>query len=804
MILLPRLQRYVWRELLGPTVLGLGLYTFVLLMNSLFLLARTALAQDFGWGWALQALALQLPRTLVLTIPMATLLGVLIGLGRLSGDHEWVALQGAGFGPRFLLRSVVLHGLVASALALGVYNLVFPRTNFAWRGLERQAMLGRNLTASLRPRVFLTDLPNFVLYVDELKAGSKGQMEGVWIYQNDPDTGREQMFVAKSGDLYPSQDRSGKIELDLRDGSFHSYRSTEPDSYELGTFGSYHLAIAPPTYLEGLRLPLEKSNLDRTPVELMAERRRAESQTDPILRHFATESVRSELHQRFALPLASVVFALLGIPLGVARVRSGKGAGFALSLLVITVYWVLFTTLVNQSRFGRVSPWVGVWTANVVMLLWGAWAYWRLRRRGAQEGRLLRALREFATFDWATRRARTSSVSESATALVAETPALQAELPASGHRWIGLIDRYIGVQYLRILLYSMLSAYVIYAVVELKNLSDDLVKNGQPVGVILSYFKYFAPGMLTFVLPVGCLVGALVAFALLTRTGELTALKAGGLSARRATLPVLVLTVVLCALSYHVQENITPTTNRKAQEVKDRIQGRMARTYGYAPGGRWTFGSEGRLYHYSYFDPRAASFQGLSVLSVDWASARILDHRFAQAATWNGREWDLHRGWYRRFPGAGAAEPPEFRRFERESVGLDPPDNFARREYLWSNTGELPEQMTLDDLGQQIRLLERSGYDTTKLRVAWHAKLAHPVTPLVMVMLGLPFAFRLGRRGSLYSIGVALIVVIVYWATLAIFEALGLETVLPPVLAAWAPNVLFGCAGLYLLLFVRT
>src|SRR4029453_1296965 len=109
--------RYVWRELLGPTALGLALYTFVLLMNYLFLVARTTLAQGFGGGWALQ----------VLPIPMATLLGVLIGLGRLSGDHEWVALQGAGFGPRFLLRAVALHGLMASVLAFGVYNLVFPR-----------------------------------------------------------------------------------------------------------------------------------------------------------------------------------------------------------------------------------------------------------------------------------------------------------------------------------------------------------------------------------------------------------------------------------------------------------------------------------------------------------------------------------------------------------------------------------------------------------------------------------------------------------------------------------------------------
>jgi lipopolysaccharide export LptBFGC system permease protein LptF len=239
--------------------------------------------------------------------------------------------------------------------------------------------------------------------------------------------------------------------------------------------------------------------------------------------------------------------------------------------------------------------------------------------------------------------------------------------------------------------------------------------------------------------------------------------------------------------------------------VKDRIQGRMARTYGFAPGGRWTFGAEGRLYHYSLFDTRTSSFQGLSILSVDWEAARIRDHRFAQTAQWNGKQWELGKGWYRRFPSSGnATGGQDFARFDRQVEALDPPENFARREYLWTNAGDLPEQMTIEDLGKQIRLLDRSGYDTTKLRVAWHAKLAHPVTPLVMVILGLPFAFRLGRRGSLYSIGVALIVVIVYWATLATFEALGLETVLPPILAAWAPNVIYGCVGLYLLLFVRT
>ena len=101
-------------------------------------------------------------------------------------------------------------------------------------------------------------------------------------------------------------------------------------------------------------------------------------------------------------------------------------------------------------------------------------------------------------------------------------------------------------------------------------------------------------------------------------------------------------------------------------------------------------------------------------------------------------------------------------------------------------------------------MLRNSGYDTTRLEVAYHAKFAQSLTPLVMMLLGLPFAFKVGRRGSLYGVGVALLLVLIYWATYAVFNALGLETVLRPAIAAWTPNVLFGLLGTYLLLYVRT
>jgi len=116
----------------------------------------------------------------------------------------------------------------------------------------------------------------------------------------------------------------------------------------------------------------------------------------------------------------------------------------------------------------------------------------------------------------------------------------------------------------------------------------------------------------------------------------------------------------------------------------------------------------------------------------------------------------------------------------------------------------LPAQLSVAELRDEIGKLNASGYDNTRLNVAYYGRFAKSTTPLVMVLLGLPFAFKVGRRGSLYGIGVALLLVLVYWATFAVFNALGLEKVLMPAIAAWTPNIMFGLLGTYLLMYVKT
>ena len=151
--------------------------------------------------------------------------------------------------------------------------------------------------------------------------------------------------------------------------------------------------------------------------------------------------------------------------------------------------------------------------------------------------------------------------------------------------------------------------------------------------------------------------------------------------------------------------------------------------------------------------------------------------------------YELLDGWRRTW-----SPQPGLARFRQtRSREIETPSYFKRED---KDSDTLP----FGELRKQIRALEARGLDVAKPRVQLHRKLAFPQVSLVMTLIGVPFAFSVARRGALYGIGVAIVIAIVYWASLGIFEALGNNNLLPPLLAAWTPNLLFGAAGVYLML----
>src|SRR5262245_36207184 len=146
MLLPKRLTRYVLYELAAATLLGVTVWTVFLLLNDLFFIARAAIQKDLGLGLVLRILVLKIPNILVLSIPIGTLFGSLIAIGRLSADHELVAMQALGMGPRRLARIMVIHGAATCLASIGIYAFLQPWASFELRSLQGRFLNVRNIS----------------------------------------------------------------------------------------------------------------------------------------------------------------------------------------------------------------------------------------------------------------------------------------------------------------------------------------------------------------------------------------------------------------------------------------------------------------------------------------------------------------------------------------------------------------------------------------------------------------------------------------------------------------------------------
>jgi lipopolysaccharide export LptBFGC system permease protein LptF len=268
---------------------------------------------------------------------------------------------------------------------------------------------------------------------------------------------------------------------------------------------------------------------------------------------------------------------------------------------------------------------------------------------------------------------------------------------------------------------------------------------------------------------------------------------------------------------YGFQEWVLPRSNKEAATHRNVIKGRPAQSSDQFDR-RWVLASDERFYNFDYIVERDSAplrgvaeraaggdfaVYGFSIYDVDPKSWELRGRLFANRAAWNAssRSYELERGW-RRATGAKAS----FRAFDAErvrAIGRDPggeiePPSYFKREEKPSDT------MGFGELRAYIASLESRGFEVAKLEVQLQRKVAFPMVGLVMTLLAVPFSFIVARRGALYGIGIAIVIAIVYWAVLGTFEALGNSALLHPALAAWAPNLLFGAAGLYLILTLDT
>src|SRR3984957_19595835 len=234
------LDKYIGREVASHSILGLAVFTFVFFVPQLVRLMDLVVRHSGGVGAVALLFLCSLAPVLAFTIPMAVLVGVLIGLGRLSADSEIVAIHASGISMRRLLVPI---GFVAASCAVLTLALTFWLIPLSWRTLAKleQKLLSSQAPFAVQPRVFDERFPHFVLYVQDVEAAAT-RWRGVFLASSSQATATSNLTLAQDAQVVAGTERH-EIELHLGPGSTHDYDPHEPDHYSVTTFGQSDIPI---------------------------------------------------------------------------------------------------------------------------------------------------------------------------------------------------------------------------------------------------------------------------------------------------------------------------------------------------------------------------------------------------------------------------------------------------------------------------------------------------------------------------------------------------------------------------------
>ncbi len=767
------IDRYVMRQILPPFILALAICTFVLLMGPMLEKAELLLSKGVPIPTVGFLLLTLVPQGLGVAIPIAILAGVLIGLGRMSADRETVALLACGISPARLLRPVLLLCSAVAAVDLFIMTSLIADANQTFREITFKLM-GEQNEGDIKPRVFYEGWPGKVLFVWDTLPG--GGWSGVFLADTSNRAGKPTVVTADRAQLLLNPKRR---EVDLYFPNAQQYvPGANQRVYDTADRTELRISIPAESVFGNGEAVLSRG---------LAEKRIPQLRADIEEKRRQNISPHNEImfiHQMFAFPVACLTFGLLGLSLGLHTRREGKLAGLTLGLAVVFVYYGLHM-LGEAGTKGKMLPaeWAR-WLPNLVLLPLGVYLVkWRSGTSGA-------GVRLPLWFSKIISRKPADPV----TGQPSERVVVVVRFPHLGLPRPRLLDLYVGGRYLRMVALSFTALLGLYYIGTCIELAEKLFK-GQADGRMLAmYLWYSTPRIIGDITPIATLVAVLGTIGALTRTSELTVMRACGVSLYRTALPLIVLAIIGSGLLFALEERVLAHANRRADALEDVIRGRPPRTFDVR-NRNWLAGDDGEIYYYVFFENQRQTLTGLSIFELKTKPYRLVKHTSATRATWQGAGWVGQDGWVQRFPAT-----PES---GRESFSSRPLKLRAISEFRDIQQSE-SRQTTVADLWDYISRMSGSGVNLAEQRVNLHRKMAFPLVTLVMTFLAVPFGVTTGKKGTLYGIGLAIALAFSYFFLTAFFLAVGTTAVLPAALAAWAPNILFMAGALYLMLTVRT
>jgi lipopolysaccharide export system permease protein len=347
-----------------------------------------------------------------------------------------------------------------------------------------------------------------------------------------------------------------------------------------------------------------------------------------------------------------------------------------------------------------------------------------------------------------------------------------------------ILDRYIVRECVKVLGLCLVVFIGIYVVVDLFEKLSRFLEARVSAGLIFRYYVFRLPKVFTEVLPVAVLLACLLSLGSLARNNEVLAMKMGQVGALRIALPCIGVGLAASALAWVAVEYVAPRASERALNIERTQVRRLPAHRITRDSDIWYRAQDDRFVHISLIEAQSGVIRGMSIfeLSPGFDLLRRID---AREATFGPQGWTVQDGYQLELD----KNPIRITPFTQMPLSLrERPEEFAR-------VARSPEEMSYVQLRQYIDRLVKSGVIATRYMVDLHAKVATALVSLIMAILGVSFGLRTNRSGVMIWVGVCIPMGFLYYMLLVLGISLGRGGAVPPLAAAWLPNLVFGTAG---------
>ena len=358
---------------------------------------------------------------------------------------------------------------------------------------------------------------------------------------------------------------------------------------------------------------------------------------------------------------------------------------------------------------------------------------------------------------------------------------------------MSLLTRYLVREFIRLFSLCVAGGTVLYLVIDLFDRMTIFVRHHATASWIALFLFYKIPLIIYQVVPAAMLLGVLLSLGLMSRSNEVLALRTSGIPVLRIAYPFVLIAIVVGLGSFFFYDIVVCPTYQKCEHMsRHLLEGKIP--FKWFVGGKYWYKGESSVFEISAFRWEKEELVGITAFKIE-RPFRVSQRIDAESATWDGQRWTFHNVVMRTF---GPDHDVVTTRAEEATLPfLETPADFQA---LAKDEEELP----FSEVVTAMKEMEAQGYDATPYRVEMYKKLAFPALNVITALLGIPFALRLPRTGGLATaVVISLVLGFLYWVLFAVTVSFGVSGILPPLLSAWAANILFLALGIYLMLRVE-